>query len=171
MHMFAFYTLFVLGMFIFIQYPIPGEINMLRYVMRMFSWASWNNQCWLEHRYQLKRFATITLCFINRIGGLLTTKSSLGRRYKEMVRQRSTPAYSNHRVQPPGATSPALELQGATYALTMEFTEDYPSKPPKCKFAHVPRLVSTWRRANWGHLGISWYPSVVEQTIWVCAKP
>eukprot|EP00439_Symbiodinium_sp_Y106_P023858 s7408_g2.t3 len=27
--------------------------------------------------------------------------------------------------------------EGATYALTMEFTEDYPSKPPKCKFAHV----------------------------------
>lgn len=31
-------------------------------------------------------------------------------------------------------------LQGATYALTMEFTEDYPSKPPKCKFAHVRHL-------------------------------
>eukprot|EP00930_Biecheleria_cincta_P054437 TRINITY_DN4056_c0_g2_i1.p1 TRINITY_DN4056_c0_g2~~TRINITY_DN4056_c0_g2_i1.p1 ORF type:complete len:171 (-),score=37.88 TRINITY_DN4056_c0_g2_i1:54-566(-) len=27
--------------------------------------------------------------------------------------------------------------EGATYALTMEFTEDYPSKPPKCKFLHV----------------------------------
>mmetsp|Transcript_29475 Transcript_29475/g.68366 ORF Transcript_29475/g.68366 Transcript_29475/m.68366 type:complete len:170 (-) Transcript_29475:106-615(-) len=27
--------------------------------------------------------------------------------------------------------------EGATYALTMEFTEDYPSKPPKCKFMLV----------------------------------
>ncbi|CAE8636349.1 unnamed protein product, partial [Polarella glacialis] len=27
--------------------------------------------------------------------------------------------------------------EGGTYALTMEFTEDYPSKPPKCKFVVV----------------------------------
>jgi len=27
--------------------------------------------------------------------------------------------------------------EGATYAMTMEFTEDYPSKPPKCKFVQV----------------------------------
>lgn len=38
-------------------------------------------------------------------------------------------------------------LQGATYALTMEFTEDYPSKPPKCKFAHV--LDSDLRHFQW----------------------
>ncbi len=27
--------------------------------------------------------------------------------------------------------------EGATYKLTMEFTEDYPGKPPKCKFVPV----------------------------------
>mmetsp|Transcript_857 Transcript_857/g.2157 ORF Transcript_857/g.2157 Transcript_857/m.2157 type:complete len:171 (-) Transcript_857:77-589(-) len=27
--------------------------------------------------------------------------------------------------------------EGATYALMMEFTEDYPSKPPKCKFLEI----------------------------------
>ncbi|CAK0828462.1 unnamed protein product [Prorocentrum cordatum] len=27
--------------------------------------------------------------------------------------------------------------EGAAYALTMEFTEDYPSKPPKCKFMQI----------------------------------
>jgi len=30
---------------------------------------------------------------------------------------------------------PSTPWEGAVYQLTMEFTEDYPSKPPKCKFA------------------------------------
>jgi len=29
---------------------------------------------------------------------------------------------------------PHTQWEGAVYPLTMEFTEDYPSKPPKCKF-------------------------------------
>eukprot|EP01099_Mayorella_cantabrigiensis_P000672 TRINITY_DN1298_c0_g1_i1.p1 TRINITY_DN1298_c0_g1~~TRINITY_DN1298_c0_g1_i1.p1 ORF type:complete len:186 (+),score=47.25 TRINITY_DN1298_c0_g1_i1:75-560(+) len=29
---------------------------------------------------------------------------------------------------------PGTAWEGATYPLTMEFSEDYPSKPPKCKF-------------------------------------
>ena len=45
-------------------------------------------------------------------------------------------------------------LQGATYALTMEFTEDYPSKPPKCKFAHVLNSdlrPFQWKTKTWIH--------------------
>eukprot|EP01097_Dermamoeba_algensis_P002684 TRINITY_DN2062_c0_g1_i1.p1 TRINITY_DN2062_c0_g1~~TRINITY_DN2062_c0_g1_i1.p1 ORF type:complete len:160 (-),score=24.26 TRINITY_DN2062_c0_g1_i1:185-664(-) len=53
--------------------------------------------------------------------------------------------FARPETQPDGSTNlmlwrcgipgkPGTDWDGAIYPLTMEFTEDYPSKPPKCRF-------------------------------------
>eukprot|EP01116_Phalansterium_solitarium_P024304 TRINITY_DN8877_c0_g1_i2.p1 TRINITY_DN8877_c0_g1~~TRINITY_DN8877_c0_g1_i2.p1 ORF type:complete len:159 (-),score=6.66 TRINITY_DN8877_c0_g1_i2:174-650(-) len=72
-------------------------------------------------------------------------KSRLGEERKNWRKDRPFGFYARPKSNSDGSANlmvwecgipgkPGTNWEGGVYPLTMEFTEDYPSKPPKCKF-------------------------------------